>query len=175
MGLRGTECRGRAALFPTLVRPLWHTARVVAGTIGTGWTGGWSSRRAPNMGGRSRENERRQVAWSREGCGGDLGDSNADVIVADHNFFQSAMLTSSLLITASSNRNADVITVDHSLLSADHADVIVADSRSSLLLNNLLYADVTVSSTEPRQQPHIFFNRYADVTVSDLAQQQPQQ
>ncbi|KZV20899.1 nuclear cap-binding protein subunit 1 [Dorcoceras hygrometricum] len=36
----------------------------------------------------------------------------ADVIVADHNFFQSAMLTSSLLITASSNRNADV-TVAH--------------------------------------------------------------
>ncbi|KZV52425.1 hypothetical protein F511_32136 [Dorcoceras hygrometricum] len=33
----------------------------------------------------------------------------ADVIVADHNFFQSAMLTSSLLITASSNRDADII------------------------------------------------------------------
>ncbi|KZV50932.1 hypothetical protein F511_06818 [Dorcoceras hygrometricum] len=48
------------------------------------------------------------------------------------------ILTSSLLITASSNRNADVITADHSLLSADNADVIVSDSNSSLLLNNLV-------------------------------------
>ncbi|KZV27803.1 Tau class glutathione S-transferase [Dorcoceras hygrometricum] len=31
----------------------------------------------------------------------------ADIIVSDHNFFQSAMLTSSLMLTASSNRNAD--------------------------------------------------------------------
>ncbi|KZV49166.1 hypothetical protein F511_04435 [Dorcoceras hygrometricum] len=36
----------------------------------------------------------------------------ADVIVSGHNFFQSAMMTSSLLITASSIRHADVIIAD---------------------------------------------------------------
>ncbi|KZV28309.1 hypothetical protein F511_21191 [Dorcoceras hygrometricum] len=38
----------------------------------------------------------------------------ADVIISGHNFFQSAMMTSSLLITTSSNRNADVIIADTS-------------------------------------------------------------
>ncbi|KZV49521.1 hypothetical protein F511_12827 [Dorcoceras hygrometricum] len=64
------------------------------------------------------------------------------VNIADYNFFQSAMLTSSLLITASSNRNADVIIADHRLLSADNADVTVSDSSSSLLLNNLVNSNL---------------------------------
>ncbi|KZV49167.1 hypothetical protein F511_04436 [Dorcoceras hygrometricum] len=36
----------------------------------------------------------------------------ADVIVSGHNFFQSAMMTSSLLITAFSIRHADVVIAD---------------------------------------------------------------
>ncbi|KZV44657.1 hypothetical protein F511_40194 [Dorcoceras hygrometricum] len=46
----------------------------------------------------------------------DPSTDSAEVTAADHNFFQSAMLTSSLLITDSSNRNADVIIADSRFL-----------------------------------------------------------
>ncbi|KZV49522.1 hypothetical protein F511_12828 [Dorcoceras hygrometricum] len=62
------------------------------------------------------------------------------------------MLTSSLLITASSNGNANVIIADHSLLSADNADVTISDSSSSLLLNNLANSNLLFHLQQLRQQ-----------------------
>ncbi|KZV43621.1 hypothetical protein F511_00172 [Dorcoceras hygrometricum] len=60
---------------------------------------------------------------------------SADVTAADHNFFQSAILTSSLLITAFSSRYADVIIADsRSYPSADMNEVpkyLVFDARSA--------------------------------------------
>ncbi|KZV19738.1 hypothetical protein F511_28600 [Dorcoceras hygrometricum] len=102
----------------------------------------------------------------------DCDDITADVIFADHNFSQSAMLTSSLLITASSSRHADVIIVDSRFLftsTSDSftlahlsdcdditADVIFADhnfSQSAMLTSSLL---ITASSS-----------RHADVIIVD--------
>ncbi|KZV49968.1 hypothetical protein F511_40031 [Dorcoceras hygrometricum] len=62
----------------------------------------------------------------------DSSTDSADVTVADHNFFQSAMLTSSLLITASSNRNADIIIADSRFL-------ITSTSGSITLAQQLIF------------------------------------
>ncbi|KZV46718.1 hypothetical protein F511_37398 [Dorcoceras hygrometricum] len=67
----------------------------------------------------------------------------ADVIIADHNFFQSTMLTSSLLISTSSSR---------------HADVIIADSR-------FLFTSTSGSFTLAQQLVFVLHNWFQTSTI----------
>ncbi|KZV41187.1 hypothetical protein F511_44255 [Dorcoceras hygrometricum] len=66
----------------------------------------------------------------------DCDDITADAIIADHNFSQSAMLTSSLLITASSSRHADVIIADSRFLFTSTSDSFTLAQQLVFVLHN---------------------------------------
>ncbi|KZV18084.1 hypothetical protein F511_25715 [Dorcoceras hygrometricum] len=66
----------------------------------------------------------------------DCDDITADAIIADHNFSQSAMLTSSLLITASFSRHADVIIADSRFLFTSTSDSFTLAQQLVFVLHN---------------------------------------
>ncbi|KZV45095.1 hypothetical protein F511_22335 [Dorcoceras hygrometricum] len=74
-------------------------------------------------------------------------------------FFQSAMLTSSLLLAAFSSRYADVIIAAHSF-SSRYADIIIADTNScatdSRLLLFIFFFDISSTDFIDSVPDHIF-------------------